>query len=184
MSATHSGLLIYPLLLGLLVSVNVGAMRIARREAFRGTLLLGCAATAIGALGFATFDAQTPDWQSLVFMGLVGLGIGPTLSGLQIALQRTMAPAQLGGAMGTMLLLRQIGGAIALAAADTIYVARLDGGDPATATGAGVLAVTLAGTTVAAIALVSIPRGGDRVPEPPIAPPTPEASTERVRVAA
>lgn len=166
-SATHSGLLIYPLLLGLLVSVNLGAMRIARREAFRGTLLLGCAATAVGALGFATFDAQTPDWQSLVFMGLIGLGIGPTLSGLQIALQRTVAPAELGGAMGTMLLLRQIGGAIALAAADTIYVARLDGGDAATATGAGVLAVALAGTTIAALALASIPRGGDRLAEPP-----------------
>ena len=89
-SATHSGLLIYPLLLGILVSVNVAGMLIAKRLEFRGTVLIGAGLAALGALGFATFDASTPDWQSLVFMGLMGLGIGPALSGLQIALQRSV----------------------------------------------------------------------------------------------
>ncbi|HEY6891830.1 MAG TPA: MFS transporter, partial [Solirubrobacter sp.] len=76
-SATHSGLLIYPLLLGILVSVNVAGMLIARRLEFRGTVLAGAGLAALGALGFATFDASTPDWQSLLFMALMGLGIGP-----------------------------------------------------------------------------------------------------------
>src|SRR3954466_11649770 len=95
-SATHSGLLIYPLLLGILVSVNVAGMLIGRRLEFRGTVLAGAGLAAVGALGFATFDASTPDWQSLVFMALMGLGIGPALSGLQIALQRSVRPAQIG----------------------------------------------------------------------------------------
>ena len=43
-------------------------------------------------------------------MALIGLGIGPALSGLQIAMQRTVAPAAIGAAMGTLLLLRQVGG--------------------------------------------------------------------------
>ena len=85
-SATHSGLLIYPLLLGILISVNVAGMLIAKRLEFRGTVLAGAGLAALGALGFATFDASTPDWQSLLFMALMGLGIGPALSGLQIAL--------------------------------------------------------------------------------------------------
>ena len=71
-SATHSGLLIYPLLLGILVSVNVAGALIARRLEFRGTVLAGAGLAALGALGFATFDASTPDWQSLIFMGLIG----------------------------------------------------------------------------------------------------------------
>ena len=57
-SATHSGLLIYPLLLGLLLSVNVAGMVIARRLEFRGTVVAGAGLAALGALGFATFDAE------------------------------------------------------------------------------------------------------------------------------
>ena len=120
-SATHSGLLIYPLMLGLLVAVNVAAPIIVRRLAFRGIVLAGYGIAALGALGFATFDASTPDWQSLIFMALLGIGIGPALSGLQIALTRTVAPRDIGGALGTLLLGRQIGGAIALAVAETVY---------------------------------------------------------------
>jgi hypothetical protein len=164
-SATHSGLLIYPLLLGLLVAVNVGAPLIMRRGSFRAVVLVGYALIALGALGFATFDGSTPDWQSLVFMGLIGVGIGPTLSGLQIAIQRAVDPADIGAAMGTLLLGRQIGGAVALAAAQTIYGARLDGGSTAAvATGAGVFLVSLAGAALAALAVSSLPRGATRIP--------------------
>ncbi len=166
-SATHSGLLIYPLLLGLLVAVNVAAPVIMRRGSFRGVVLTGYGLVALGALGFATFDASTPDWQSLVFMGLIGVGIGPTLSGLQIAITRAVGPAEIGAAMGTLLLGRQVGGAVALAAAETIYGARLDAGASAAAsTGSGVLVVALAGAALAALAVGSLPRGAARIPVP------------------
>lgn len=169
-SATHSGLLIYPLLLGLVVSVNVGAALIVRRLEFRRVLLGGCALTALGALGFAGFDADTPDWQSLVLMAFLGLGVGPLFSGIQIALQRSVQPTEIAGAMGTLLLLRQVGGAIALAAAETVYVGRLhaSGADAAArATGTGVFAIALTGALLAALALLSLPRGGGRIPAPP-----------------
>lgn len=178
-SATHSGLLIYPLLLGLVVSVNVGAAVIVRRLEFRTPILVGMALVTLGALGFATFDAGTPDGLSLVFMALLGVGIGPALSGLQIALQRTVAPEMIGAAMGTLLLLRQIGGAVALAAAETIYATRLHdavaaGEGPreaaASATGTAVFVVALAGAAIAAAALLSLPRGASRLapfPETP-----------------
>ena len=169
-SATHSGLLIYPLLLGLLVAVNVGAMSISHRSAFRGTLLVGCGLAAAGATGFATFDVGTPDWQSLVFMGLIGAGIGPALSGIQIALQRIVAPADIGAAMGTLLLLRQVGGAVALAAAGALYADDLGSrGLPAsaTATGHALFLVSLTGTAVAAASLIALPRHAGRLPELP-----------------
>ena len=165
-SATHSGLLIYPLMLGLLLAVNVAAAIMMRRGAFRGTVLVGYGLAALGALGFATFDASTPDWQSLIFMGLLGLGIGPALSGLQIAITRAVSPADVGAALGTLLLGRQIGGAIALAAAETVYRAQVHGGaSPAAATGTGVLAVSLTGAALAALALASLPRGAGRLPQ-------------------
>jgi EmrB/QacA subfamily drug resistance transporter len=179
-SATHSGLLIYPLLLGLVISVNVGAAIVVRRLDFRGPVVAGMGLATLGALGFATFDAGTPDAVSLLFMALLGVGVGPALSGLQIALQRTVAPPLIGAAMGTLLLLRQLGGAVALAAAETIYAARLHdaltaGDGPrqaaASATGTGVFVVALAGAVVAAVALLSLPRGAGRLEPLPEAPP-------------
>jgi EmrB/QacA subfamily drug resistance transporter len=165
-SATHSGLLIYPLLLGVLLAVNIGAAVIVRRLEFRGPILFGMGLVMLGALGFATFDVDTPDALSLVFMALLGLGVGPSLSGLQIALQRTVAPRDIGAAMGTLLLLRQTGGAIALAAAETVYAA---GNDPATATGTAVFVVALAGAALASLALLTLPRGASRLAPLPAA---------------
>ncbi|MDQ8044840.1 MAG: MFS transporter [Solirubrobacteraceae bacterium] len=165
-SATQSGVLVYPLMLGLLVAVNVGAMLIIRLSDFRIVLLIGTALTALGAIGFSTFDASTPRWQSLVFMGLMGVGIGPALSGLQIAIRSRVAPSDIGAAMGTLLLLRQVGGSIALAAAETVYAAGLHPGVPgstATATGHGVFAIALAGALLAAAAVLAVPRGGARI---------------------
>ena len=181
-SATHSGLLIYPLLLGLVASVNVGAALIVRRLEFRRVLLGACALGALGGIGFAFFDAGTPDGAALVLMALLGCGVGPLLSGIQIALQRAVAPRAIAGAMGTLLLLRQVGAAVALAAAETIYSGRLHGDGIAAAagaTGAGVAALALTGALLAGIALLSLPRGAGRLPAPP-----PPAEPAREPVAA
>jgi EmrB/QacA subfamily drug resistance transporter len=173
-SATHSGLLIYPLLLGLVLSVNVGAALIVRRLEFRRVLLAACGLGALGAVGFLSFDADTPDGVSLVLMALLGCGVGPLLSGIQIALQRSVAPQGIAAAMGTLLLLRQVGAAVALAAAETIYVGKLHGAvttdAAASATGAGVAALALTGAVLAALALASLPRGAGRLPAPPPEP--------------
>ena len=90
MSATHSGVLIYPLLIGL-VSGHQPRRRAPSTAGSSGGRRCSSAAglAALGALGFGTFDAGTPMWQGLVFMALIGLGVGPALSGLQIALQRS-----------------------------------------------------------------------------------------------
>lgn len=173
-SATHSGLLIYPLLLGLVISVNVGAALIVRRLEFRRVLLGACALGALGAVGFAGFDADTPDGVALLLMALLGCGVGPLLSGVQIALQRSVAPQEIAAATGTLLLLRQVGAAVALTAAETIYVGQLHGSSgtdaAASATGAGVSALALTGAVLAALTLLSLPRGAGRLPAPPPAP--------------
>ncbi len=161
-SATRSGLFIYPLLAGLLVAVNVGAAVIARRKAFRGTLLVANGAVGLGAVGFTLFQASSPAVLPLVLMTLIGVGVGPNLSGVQIAVQRTVAPRDLGAAMGALLLGRQLGGALALASAETIYVGRLHAGASAEeATGWSVFLVAAAGAVVAAVALLTLRRSAD-----------------------
>ena len=176
-SATRSGLYIYPLLLGLLIAVNLGAAAVARRNAFRGTLLVANGVVALGALGFTVFDASSPEALPLILMALIGAGVGPNLSGHQIAVQRTVAPTDLGAAMGALLLGRQLGGALALAAAETIYVGRLHAGASAeAATGWSIFVVAAAGASVAALALLTLRRDTDRIPAPPAKPPVATAA--------
>jgi EmrB/QacA subfamily drug resistance transporter len=167
-SATRSGLLIYPLLLGLVLATTATGTVINRWRVWRLPVLIGTGLAALGAVGFGTFDATTPVWQSLLCMALIGLGVGPALSGLQVALQRLVVPTAVAGALSTLVLVRQVGGAIALAAADTVYSAGTHraGGSAATATGTGVLVVTLAGAALAAGALVVLPGGSGRLPAP------------------
>ena len=140
-------------------------MLIAKRLEFRGTVLVGAGLAALGALGFATFDASTPDWQSLLFMGLMGLGIGPALSGLQIALQRSVRAGSRSAARWARCC------CCARSAARSRWRARRPSTAPATipavATGTGVLTIGLLGSVIAALALVSLPRGGGRLPAIP-----------------
>jgi EmrB/QacA subfamily drug resistance transporter len=166
-SATRSGLLIYPLLLGLVLATSTAGIVINRWQEWRWPVLIGTGLAALGAVGFGTFDARTPVWQSVVFMALIGFGVGPALSGLQIALQRNVSPTAVAGALSTLILVRQVGGAVALTAADTVYSASTRAGSPAgTATGTGVLIVTLTGAALAAGALGLLPRGSGRLPAP------------------
>ena len=81
------------------------------------------------------------------------------LSGLQIAMMRVLEPARIGGGLGTLMLLRQVGAAVALAAAETIYSR---GDDPAVATGTGIVVIAVVGAVIATAALLSVPRPATR----------------------
>ncbi|HEU5037444.1 MAG TPA: MFS transporter [Nocardioides sp.] len=178
-SATSSGVRVYPLLLAVLLAVNVGAVAVTRRGAVRGPLLVAGAVTLAGAAAFACLDASSPAWLPLVAMAVLGLGMGPALSGLQIALTRTTTPADLGAAMGTLLMGRQVIGVVALAVADALYSSRIPEGS-AVATGHGVAWVAGAGAVVAALALLGLPR---RLPDPPAGPMQAPADAPGVRAA-
>ena len=168
-SATGSGVRIYPLLLGLLLAVNLGAVAVTRRGEARGPLLAAGAVVLTGAGLFALLETGSPAWLPLAAMAVLGLGMGPALSGLQIALGRTTSPRHLGAAMGTLLLGRQVIGAIALALADAAYRSQLQTSSPASATGSAVAWVAGAGAIVAALALLGL---RDRFPDA-ITPPAP-----------
>lgn len=172
-TATRSGVAIYPLLFGLLLAINVGATVIARRGHYVGTLVTGNALMACGAVGFLTFGTDTASWAPFVWMAAIGCGLGPALSGLQLVLGRLVAPTDLGGAMGTLLLGRQVGGALALAVAGAIHSSQLHREASAeAATGAGVGVLVLIGAGLAAAVLLRLRGRANILPAHPAAPPT------------
>ena len=97
-SATRSGLLIYPLLLGLVLATSTcGSPSTDGRSG-------GCrCSSVVDSPRWAPWGSRpsTPGRRSgraLVFMALIGFGVGPALSGLQIALQRRVVPTAVAGA--------------------------------------------------------------------------------------
>src|SRR3712207_6663100 len=67
-SATGSGLRIYPLLLGLLLAVNLGAVAVIRRKDVRMPLIVSGSVVLAGAGSFAMLDAGSPSWLPLLAM--------------------------------------------------------------------------------------------------------------------
>jgi hypothetical protein len=108
---------------------------------------------------FAFLDASSPGWLALVAMAVLGLGMGPALSGLQIGVARTTPASDLAAAMGTLLLGRQVVGCVALAVGDALYRGRVGAAGSAAATGWSIALVAGAGAVIAAVALAGLRTG-------------------------
>lgn len=163
--ATGAGVRVYPLLVALLVGVNIGAVLVGS-GALRLPLMIATAVTGAGAVAFLGLGPSSPGALPLVAMAVLGIGMGPQLSGLQIALLRTVEPRDLAAAMGTLLLGRQVIGAVALAAADALYCSRAATDGASSGTGWAIAWVAGAGALAAAIALAGVRRRLPVAPEP------------------
>lgn len=121
--STTSGLHIYPLLLGMVTGSMLAGWLIARTQRYRLPLIGGGLLLGAGALMFTNVTADTSGGALAVWMLLIGLGLGPTLSGLTVAIQDAVPLAYLGTATSNLGLFRQIGGALTLTIADSLYAA-------------------------------------------------------------
>ncbi|GLZ76027.1 hypothetical protein Afil01_08340 [Actinorhabdospora filicis] len=121
-SATDSGLRVYPTMIGIVVGSMVASVVIARTRRFKALLAGSALLLLAGCVLFSQLSFTTPTWTTAIWMGLLGLGIGPMLSGLTIAIQGTVAPEHIGLATGKLSFFRQVGGSVALAVAGTLYI--------------------------------------------------------------
>jgi len=164
-SATDSGLRIYPMMIGMTLGSMLAGTLITRSGRYRGLLLASAAAMTAGSVLFGLLTVDTPSWQIAVWMGLIGLGVGPMLSGLTIAVQQTVAPQHIGIATGKLSFFRQIGGSVALAVAGTLFSEEMVAEAPAhgvasaTSTGTGtiLLWVGTVGAVITFLALLAAP---------------------------
>ncbi|GII88642.1 hypothetical protein Ssi03_66320 [Sphaerisporangium siamense] len=120
-SATSSGLHIYPLMLAMLAGSVLTGVLITRTLRYKPWLLGAPLFGVAGALLCAGLTVQTPFWALVAWMALIGLGVGPMLSGLTVAVQTSVPPQHIGTASANLTFFRQIGGSVALAVAGTVY---------------------------------------------------------------
>jgi len=120
-SATQSGYMIWPLLVGLIGgSVGTGIL-ISRMGRYKVVMLISMAILIIGSYLMTRLTTTTSDWTLWSWMFLMGLGIGPSMAGFTVVVQNSAPPKQLGAATSTLTFLRQVGGSVGLAIAGTLF---------------------------------------------------------------
>ncbi|UBU08640.1 MFS transporter [Nonomuraea gerenzanensis] len=131
-SATVSGLLLLPLLVGMVVGNRVTAALILRSGRAKPVLLAGAGLLAAGSAAFFTLGQDTSAALTGAWLLLIGLGTGPAMGGLTIATQNSVPRADLGTATAGSMLTKQLGGSFGLTCAQSPI-----GGTRITAAGVG-----------------------------------------------
>lgn len=120
-SATQSGYMIWPLLIGLIGgSVGTGIL-ISRMGRYKVVMLVSMVILIIGSYLMTHLTTTTGNWALWSWMFLMGLGIGPSMAGFTVVVQNSAPPKQLGAATSTLTFLRQVGGSVGLAIAGTLF---------------------------------------------------------------
>ncbi|MFC5835251.1 MFS transporter [Nonomuraea insulae] len=142
-SATVSGLLLLPMLAGMVLSNRLTGAAVQRTGRPRTALLLGAGSLTAGSLPFLALGTGTPTPLIACCLLLIGLGTGPAMGGASIVAQNSVPRADIGTATAGSMLTKQLGGAAALAVGQSLLAHHLTGGASAGALIQGI------GTTVA-----------------------------------
>jgi EmrB/QacA subfamily drug resistance transporter len=111
-TSTQAGLLMIPMMAGVLVSSTVSGRLITRTGKIKPYIVAGCVLLVCGFAVLSTLDHQTP--LAVVFAGLllVGTGIGMSMQNLVLAVQNTVALRDIGAASGSITFFRSLGGTV------------------------------------------------------------------------
>lgn len=120
-SATDSGLLLLPLMLGLLGASVLSGQIITRTGRYRVFPVAGTALTAVALFLLSTMDAHTASSTVTAYMALLGVGIGLTMQTLVLAVQNAVKPTELGVATSSVTFFRSMGGSIGVAVFGALF---------------------------------------------------------------
>jgi EmrB/QacA subfamily drug resistance transporter len=124
-SATASGYLMFPLLIGLIGASIVSGGLVSRTGRYKLLLLASIAIMGIGLALMTQLTATTDYPQAWIWMFITGVGIGPTLAVFTIVVQNAVPFPKLGVATSNLTFFRQIGGSVGLAIAGTLFATSL-----------------------------------------------------------
>ena len=124
--ATNAGLLLLPLMLALMVASLVVGRLTTRTGRYKIFPIVGTIVAAGGLWLLSTMDPATGRVASSMWMIVLGLGVGATLSVLTIAVQNAVEMRDLGAGTASVNFFRTLGSTIGVAVFGTILTSRLD----------------------------------------------------------
>lgn len=125
-SATDSGMLLTPLMLGMILASGTSGSIVTRTGRYRIFPIMGTSLIGLGLLLMGTMDATTTRLESGVYMVVVGVGLGLTMQIVVLATQNEVPWSQLGVATSAVNFFRSIGGSIGVALVGALFAHRLD----------------------------------------------------------
>ncbi|MHB8332374.1 MAG: MDR family MFS transporter, partial [Candidatus Dormibacteria bacterium] len=118
-SATASGYMVWPLLVGLMgTSVGAGLV-ISRTGKYKMLLVVSMTMATIGLLLMTQLTATDGNWTLWAWMGVMGVGVGPSMSAYTVVVQNAVPQKYIGVATSNLTFFRQMGGSVGLAIAGT-----------------------------------------------------------------
>ncbi len=124
-SATDSGLLMTPMMLGVLITSTASGFLISRYGRYRAFPIAGTAIAAAGLYLLSTLEVATSTEVAAGYMLLLGLGLGLVMQVLVLAAQNAVDYRLLGVATSGSTLFRQVGGSIGVSVFGAIFSNRL-----------------------------------------------------------
>lgn len=124
-SATKSGLLMLPLVGGLLVASVLSGRIISRTGRYRFFPIFGAAVTAFGLWLFSFVQVDTSQWLLSLWMVVLGIGIGSFMQVMTLAVQNSVDRKDLGTATSTVTFFRSMGSSFGTSIFGAILAARL-----------------------------------------------------------
>ncbi|WP_336053826.1 MFS transporter [Streptomyces sp. CA2R101] len=121
-----SGMMIFPMMVGLVASNLICAPLVWKDGWARA--VLGTGAVLLG-VGSALFGLVTPSTSVAVlfpFMVLIGLGMGPSMAAVGLLAQNSVPRSDTGTATSSMMLFKAIGQAVGLAIGQSVFVRQLN----------------------------------------------------------
>jgi EmrB/QacA subfamily drug resistance transporter len=120
-SATQSGYETWPLLVGLIGGSVLTGRLISRTGRYRKLVVASAVLLLVGMVLMTTMTATISNWELWGFMLIVGVGVGPGMSGYATIVQNVVPVRLMGTSTSVLTFFRQVGGSIGLAAAGTVF---------------------------------------------------------------
>lgn len=107
-SAINAGLELLPMMLGSSVTAPIGGM-LANKMSYRNILFPFCIVFVVGIYLLTTLSTDSATWQVMLYMAIVGLGIGPSFSVIGMAAMSEFDVSMRGAASSTNSFVRELG---------------------------------------------------------------------------
>jgi EmrB/QacA subfamily drug resistance transporter len=158
-SATNSGLLLLPMLASMLVTAILVGQAITRTGRFKAYPVAGGLLMATGLAALGTIGTHTSHGALVLYMAIVGLGMGCLTQVLILIAQNSVELRDIGVASSTEALFQNLGGSIGVSAMGAVFTHRL-GTDLGRVLPAGVAGqLARSGTRIGPDSLGGLPAG-------------------------
>jgi EmrB/QacA subfamily drug resistance transporter len=125
MSATNSGLLLLPMIAGLMVSTLVSGAIVTKTGNYKWSPIIGFLLVILALFLFSTMTPETQLFQSSIYMVIMGLGIGAVMQILVTIIQNSVSHKEVGVATATNNFFREIGASLGGAFVGGLFSSKL-----------------------------------------------------------